>query len=326
MARVDGQGEEPIECTPIVYDEAFNCGVGIIYSTGGASVWGLVAPRNLIAAWRGTEILQRLDYIGHGTLAAAYYTGLRDPHESDLDRYVKPTIAKIGQPAYDEIMAMSVPEEVIRAILDNQKESEGHFPPDTWPIAQEVRAGTITWRQEFADAGIEHPDETDAKKRAQDETTARFENYFVNLAKRDNLPRDCMGMWSVESALLQVVDKGLDVTYGNEVAMALAAIVGRLSNADFAYFLMPSFGPASKEDMYHRMEQIKREAVNSYANWIVSMTGSKPRWWRRKPATTKTREDYVHLLMKLVNQHFPPKDPEMAHQVTEEYERADPSS
>ena len=61
MARVDGQGEEPIECTPVVYDTPSTCGVGVLFEDGRGQTWGLLSPRNLIAAWRGTEVLRRLD-------------------------------------------------------------------------------------------------------------------------------------------------------------------------------------------------------------------------------------------------------------------------
>ena len=52
MARVDEQGEDPIECTALVYDSFSNCGVAIRYPDGTGSVWGLMTPRNLITAWR----------------------------------------------------------------------------------------------------------------------------------------------------------------------------------------------------------------------------------------------------------------------------------
>lgn len=161
MARVAGKSDTPIQCTPVVYDEKSSCGVGVFFEDGIGQTWGLVIPRNLIVAWRGTEVLRRLDTIEHGTLCAAYYTGVREPHESSMKRYVEPTIAKIGKEAYKTIMSMPVPEEIVRAILDNQRQD---FKPNLYPITDEVRAGTIQWRQEFADAGVKHPDAIDAKK------------------------------------------------------------------------------------------------------------------------------------------------------------------
>ncbi len=138
MARVSGKGEEPIQCTPVVYDERSHCGIGIFYEDGQGQIWGPVTPRNLIAAWRGTEVLRRLDFIKNGTLCGAYYTGARDPHESDMKSFAEPIIAKIGRKTYDEIMEMPVPEQIMRAILDNQKDE---FAPSLYPITEEVRGG-----------------------------------------------------------------------------------------------------------------------------------------------------------------------------------------
>lgn len=150
MAHVADKGSEMIKCTPVVYDDLTNCGVGVFYEDGSGDVWGLLTPRNLITAWRGTEVLRRLDTVEEGTLCAAYTTGERNPHKSDMKR-IEPIIEKIGRKAYDKIMSMPVPEQIIRAILDNQQDD---LPPDLEPITEEVEAGTIEWRQEFADAGI----------------------------------------------------------------------------------------------------------------------------------------------------------------------------
>jgi len=155
MAIVSDKGDKPIKLTPVVYDEYYNCGVGIMYENRKGQVWGLLTPRNLIAAWRATEILRHLNTIENGTLAYAYYTGDRRANKSDIEKYVNPMIVKIGQDKYKKIMEMPVPEEIIRAILDNQKEKNA---PDLYPIKDEVEAGTLEWRQEFADAGIERPE------------------------------------------------------------------------------------------------------------------------------------------------------------------------
>jgi len=160
VARVVGQGV--IKCTPIVYEIDSSCGIGVLYEDSQkGQTWGLFSPRNIIAAWRGTEVLRHLDLIKDNTLATAYYAGLRDPHDSDKKRYVEPMILNIGRGVYDKIMRMPVPEEIIRVILDNQGDE---FPPHLYPIAEEVRAGTIKWRKEFADVGIEHPYVSYAKK------------------------------------------------------------------------------------------------------------------------------------------------------------------
>lgn len=152
LAIVPEKGESPILCTPVVYDEKFCFGTAILYKDGGGKAWGLIAPRDIIAAWRGTEVLRLLERIEDETLTSVYYTGFRNPDQFDFKRYVIPMIKEIGQESYNKIMSMKVPEQIIRAILDNQDGDT--LSPDTYPITLELRAGTIEWRKEFADYNI----------------------------------------------------------------------------------------------------------------------------------------------------------------------------
>lgn len=305
MARVDGKGDEPIKCTPVVYDEISKCGVGVFYEDGhDGQVWGMVIPRDLIAAWRGTEVLRRLNTIGFGTLCAAYNTGVRDPHESDMELYVELTIAKIGRPAYDEIMAMLVPEQIVRAILDNQKDD---FAPDIYPITNEVRVGTIQWRQEFADAGVKHPDEiSKAKKRAQEETVAKFEWLLASYAGSRSLSRQCMGMNSVEGALLTLVEKGANWSHPDHVLVALAGVVGELAISEFSMSILP-FGPRSREEYEAQMDKTKEKAFYHSALWLASNAGrSRFAFWKRQQGSF-TRNSAKELLHRLLGEYFPPK-------------------
>lgn len=304
MARVTDRGDQPTQCMPIVYDEDFNCGIGVIYDDGKGQVWGMVSPRNLIAAWRGTEVLRLLDVIEHGTLHNAYHTGLRNPHESDLERTVKPMIEKIGREAYDRILSMPVPETIIRAILDNQN---GEFKPDLYPITDEVRAGTIQWRREFEEYGIKHPDEVDAKAKAQEEMIAKFEKLLGSYASSAGLSRQCLGMNHVEGALLTIVDKGANKTHSDHVLVALAGAVGSLATAEFAMFMMP-FGPSSQAEAERTMARQKDEALTKAARWLsagrsrfslASLLG------RRKDSMTF--DEAKTLLGKLLTEYFPPK-------------------
>jgi hypothetical protein len=303
MARVAGKGDNPIQCTPVVYDEMSNCGIGVFYEDGQGQVWGMVTPRNLIATWRGTEVLRRLDTIEHGTLCAAYYTGVRDPHESDMKSHVEPTIAKIGRGVYNAIMAMPVPDQIVRAILDNQ---EDDFAPALYPITDEVRAGTIQWRQEFADAGIKHPDEIDAKKRAQEETVAKFERLLASYARSRSLSRQCMGMNYVEGALLTLVDKGANQTHPDHVLVALAGVVSELAISEFSMTMLP-FGPRSREEYEIQMDKTKEKAVDRSASWLASNSGRlRFAFWKRQQDSF-TRNNVRELLRRLLGEYFPSK-------------------
>jgi len=306
MARVTDKGDEPIQCTPVVYDEAYNFGVGVFYEDGKGQVWGMVTPRNLIAAWRATEILRHLDVIEPGTLCCAYYTGMRDPHESDMKSRIEPTIAKIGRATYDAIMSMPVPEQIVRAILDNQKDD---FAPSLYPITEEVRAGTIQWRQEFADVGISHPDAIDAAERAREETIVKFERLLTSYAGSRNLSRECMGMGYVESALLALVDKSANRTHPDHVLVALAGVVSELAVSEFSMVMVP-FGLHGHDAVRTHMDRTKEEAIKHSAGWLIS--SSKPSglarfaFWRRQPASF-TPGSAAELLRRLLDEYFPPK-------------------
>lgn len=271
---VAGKGLNPIECTALVYDDPSNCGLGMQYEDGTAEVWGLMTPRNLIAAWRGTQILPLLEIVASGTLCRAYYAGLRNPHNSDMERQVQPVIAEIGLQAYSRIMALPIPESIVRAILDNQGTN---FPPNTWPIIEEVRAGTLEWRQEFADAGIEHPDLIDAKERREKIVFARYQQLLTAYAKMRKWSTDCFGMGHVEAALLTLVEKGADHDLTRIQLVALAGVVGELSSTEFAMNFM-SFGPRSTSEYRGQMEMTKGEALWRDAEWLYANSGT---WFTR---------------------------------------------
>lgn len=294
-AQVIGCGEKPIKCTPVVYEDPGHCGVSLLYENGTGQIWGPMCPRNLIAAWRGTEVLRHLKEIDSGTLCGAYHTGLRKPHESDLEKYVEPTVAKIGRPTYDAIMSLPVPEQIIQAILDNQGEE---FAPDLWPVTDEVRAGTIEWREEFVRAGIKHPKEVDDAKRAQDEIIARFEKLLQHYASTTHLPRQCLGMGHMESALLTLVTKKADKSHSSEILVAVAAAASELATMEFACMLMP-MGPSNQEEYDRRMEETKKQAIRKSADWLVSRTGLS------RFFAIGRRDKFINRLTKLLDEYFP---------------------
>lgn len=305
VARVIGQGNEPIKVTPIVYDAPNECGIGIRFEDGQGNVWGMMSPRNLIAAWRGTEVLRLLDTIEAGTLCAAYCTGARDSHSSHLERYVNPTIEKIGRVQYDRIMSLPVPETIIRAILDNQDDD---FAPALYPITDEVRAGAIAWRQEFAESGISHPGDIDTKKRAQKETIAKFERLLISYAGARKMDRECIGMWQIESALLALVEKDANQTHPDHVLVALAGIVGDLAAAEFAMSNL-LFGPRSQTSYDAEMARTREEAFARSSEWLSESSVTRASWWQfwKTDERRYSQGDALKLLNRLFDQYFPPK-------------------
>jgi hypothetical protein len=261
----------------------------------------MVTPRNLIAAWRGTEVLRHFDHIGQGTLHDAYTAGLRNPHSSD-QKCIAAVIAKIGKSVHDEIMAKPVPQEIIEAILRGQRDE---FSPDTYPITQEVRAGTVEWKDEFASFEIEHPDAVDAREREKKALIKSFDNLLDSWASFARLQRETLGMWSVEGAIISLNEKGALKQHSNAVIVALAGVAGELGNASFAMSLMPVGTAGSRNDHFDRT---KETALTRAANWLVPNSGSSVvGFFRRKP--TYTFEEARALLARLLDEYYPPEPP-----------------
>jgi len=294
---VEWKGNERIKCIPIVYESRYHCGIGVLYKNGQKCIWGLLTPRNIIAAWRGTEILHRLGTIKSGTLCEVYFTGVRNPSKFDKESYIEPIIARIGERMYEKIMSLPVPEQIIRAILDNQKED---FHPDLYPITDEVRAGTIQWRQEFADAGVIHPDEVDAKERTEKEIITRCEPLLDSYAKSRRLPRHCLCMNYVESVLLTLVEKGANKTNSDSVLVALAGVVG-----DIAISTM-SMGLAhySQKEYESQANNKRNQATSQSAKWLA-LSSRRFFFFKKRDLELFTEQKAWDILTKMFTEYFP---------------------
>lgn len=281
MAVVEGRGDNPVKCTPIVYDgrdpsSAFGneCGAGIIFEDGKKYSWGLWQPRDLITAWRATEVLRRLNVIKKHDFCAAYYTGRRRVSNNDREKYVEPIIAKIGRQAHREIMSMPIPDEIIRAILDNQGQD---FSPSGWPITDEIAAGTIKWQEAFSRVGIKHPDEVKAEEWANKKTIARFKR-LIDSYTNSRIQTCFAGLPFPEGDLLELVKKDAGKIHSDSLLVALAG-------AKSGLFLSDS------------------------AQWLVSLAVGKPRFFSRRhshsAAVSELNKMVEQSLSRLLEEFFP---------------------
>jgi len=300
MAVVEKEGEQPIKCYPVVYDVPFNCGVGVFYEIGDGSRWGMMSPRDLITAWRATEILQHITHIKNGTLCSAYYAGQRNVHISNQHR-VDEIISIIGKEKYYQIMAMPVPEEIIQAIIDRQK---ADIPPNVDSITDELRVGTVQWRPEFVDLEVERPEEVDRRNEMFKNTIARYEKLLSSYAKYVSLPRKCNGMYNVESALVTLIEKKMDQSYLDDVVVALAGVVGHLFCYEERSILMPFCQSSSQKEYNDRFESEKISAICKSAAWIIKLRS--PWIFFRQKKDSLTEETARNLLEELFVEFFPP--------------------
>jgi len=275
-----------------------------LYGDGQKYIWGVVTPRNLIAAWRATELIRHFDAVGYETLRIVYNAGIRYPGDEEVRSCVDQAKTKISPKLYGDIMAITVPEKVIRAILDNQGDE---FAPNLWPITDEVRAGTVEWRQEFADAGVKHPDEVDAEYRAQQKTIAKFEGELLSYAKSRGLDRDCNGMKYVEVAILAIAETGKDRFRSNLITVALAGVLGERSIALFSMSTLRIAPYADKEEHVEKyMDKVREEALANSVNWVINNPDYYNGWTEhlfRRSNLIKNHEEVKEMLTRLLMEH-----------------------
>lgn len=253
-------------------------------------------------------MLRRFDIITSISLSSAYVTGRRNPHNSDRVAYVEPTIAKIGQAVYDEIMAMPVPECIIRSILDNHVRGD-FYSPNLYPITDEVRAGTIQWRHEFYDFGVTHPNAEDLEKRDRKERRKkleRFDTLLASYAKFRYLSRWGKEMEYVEDALIILAysnDTGR--RHSDHVLVALAGVMGDLTITSRVIASHPSYTPASYGVYESSMDMPKAQAICASARWLVSVAKrSRFVFWRRRERFTF--DSAVELIRNALGRYLPP--------------------
>lgn len=233
MAVVADEGAQPIQCTPAVFTDGLYDGGSVgIYCHGDEKkslAWGVI-PFNLIAAWRATEMLSLLTKIDGSTQHDAYAAA---GGGGAMEEGAHLVIDVIGKEKHGEIMAAQVPPEYALMMIDLQKKGS---VVSLGPIIWAVRDGTLAWRQEFADAGLLHPDVLDANEVANDAAVASFEPLKSEYCKFRTRDRrwfwfESGGSWNdrpMESALLVLLRKGRRDDLPDDVVIALAGLVSDL--------------------------------------------------------------------------------------------------
>lgn len=248
-----------------------------------ARIWGLVTPHDLLTCWRGTLILQEVNNLEESDLCNAYYAGRRNPHDSDK-HCVGEITAKIGEDTYDAIMACPIPEEVVSLIIKLTDEGE-HVA--LWPITEEVRAGTLVWRSDFARIGVKHPQQVADREVAEKSVVARYDSYLTDYAKSHDYPRKCMIMWNIEGVIVDAVEKGVEAQHGQDVVLGIAIAHAHGGTAALAAFV--GFGD---EDSIKRSVS---EGVRKASKWLISRF--KTGWLVRKPQ--RSRQEYENIIQQL---------------------------
>lgn len=150
-AKTDRSFGKPIELVPIIFESSTgNSGVGVIYQEVFLDGYGL-GGKEFITSWRATEMIRKLTMVRQENYAQVFYAARREVTEEERIDFVNPIIQEIGQETYDKIMKKPVPEEIIEKVLKSYGKGTSY---PIYCIEEEIRAGTITWRDEFSEFNI----------------------------------------------------------------------------------------------------------------------------------------------------------------------------
>ena len=267
-----------------------------------ARIWHMLSPHDIIGFWRATRIIEELPRIENSTLSHSYEASRRKPHPSDQEK-IDGIVQQIGQDTYDRILREPIPEPIVEQILDLAGKDKAL---GLWAITDEVEAGTLEWRDEFAQIGAKHPDEVKKSKEESDALIARYEDHLKSYAKRKGLPRDCMGMWKVESALVTAIGLGIEEQYGEDVTFGAAVVIGDAYDRQFAEWLFPiGRRSMSKEEYQARFDSETQAKIVETARWLpqeFSTRGGIRHGFKQIPL--RTEREYRKLLVK-IEQEWP---------------------
>ncbi|HTE21802.1 MAG TPA: hypothetical protein VK674_02065 [Candidatus Limnocylindria bacterium] len=258
------------EVTPVVYDNPNLFGVGVQVPDGSFQADGFTFPRDMFGTWRGAQILQAYDGLECPPLQAVYGAGSRLPILHIENPGLPEVINTVGRERYDEIMGATVPESLVDQVLSLQTQQ---YAPDLRAISDEVQAGTLAWRKEFTEYGIEHPDEIE--KKAQEKLFFVENSVELLHSAADSfglIPgtpgyealADCVGSRLHHEALGQT-DDVLRVAFGLVEADLALTFMGLIERKDGV--VLSSAGDG-EDDV--RLRDADSSALKRAAQWSVS--------------------------------------------------------
>lgn len=147
LKAVDGKIQKAIPFVGADHPGKFSSfGIGVVLPENGnrGQIWGLAEPHMLIQSWRAMKILEQVEVIEHGTLAATWYAGSREPHSSD-QHYVNELAAKNGEDKFIALRTrildeVPTPDELTRMLTDLK---DNEVEVNSWELKREVDEGRL---------------------------------------------------------------------------------------------------------------------------------------------------------------------------------------
>lgn len=118
-------------------------GLGLIDVHDGTRFWGLTYPRDIVRAYRGMQILDRVTEIREDTICQCYHAGGRELDDTAcryIDRIHQETFPEIYE-VRQEILAQPIPQDKFDEILMICLKED--IPISAWALEEALDAGDI---------------------------------------------------------------------------------------------------------------------------------------------------------------------------------------
>lgn len=241
---------------------------------------------DIISLWRATEIMPYCKSIDQNIFAYLVAIGSRHSEPTPQLNMILRSVIAAGDydSIYHNVMEKNVPEEIVRFILDNQNSG---FPPSLEVVTEEVRAGTIQWREDFSGFGILRPEEKDVLTKSREAIVARYLNTLNDYALYVEINTKGQEIKIITDQVIELVEKGIEKDHPAPVVVALAAIVGMLSVISSAVIVGPS--NLTRERAEHEM---RNSVLSNASAWLAKQ---EKKWWKLRPTDQDIMEAYFKL-------------------------------
>ncbi len=265
---------------------------------------GYSAMYNPILWWRALQFLEAMPVIGEIFDLEIYLGAGRYVPDSHFQRAVGEVREAVGDRNYEAIMSRSVPKEIIDLLIRMADEGQD-VSIALHDISDEIDAGTIRWSQELKRIGVKHPDYWRAYKAAKAEIVARYEPYLFSYAAHREAPYSresegkCMLMLSIESCIVDCVERNIEQDYGADIAVLLGILKAEVETDDILEDLENRYKKRGRDDDESRQPFTRPTPEQRFQETIAWFTQSFTEKPFSKQPVQGSHEEYEETLQRL---------------------------
>lgn len=156
------------------------------------------------------------------------------------ERYVQ----VVGENAFQEIMNMPTPMEIVRLILVSQRTN---FPLPLMTITNEVKAGTVDYLDCFESFGVKRPSEIDEATQERKLIIEQYDKLLDSFSEHICDPREGIIMISAENILLELVKENFTKIINVDSDVICVAAAGTIANINVIINSLSAVSPQSKK-------------------------------------------------------------------------------